>query len=217
MSAPINVLLVDDHEVVRAGFKILLSTQPDIGQISEVDRGEAVVQAYLNHQPDVVVMDLSMPGIGGMEAIRRLTKQYAGAKILVYSIHDEGIYVERAMQAGASGYLSKNSAAETLAEAVRQVANGQHYIEPSLLPEIDDVRHADNNYRDLTDVLSPREFEVFLRLARGMTAHAISEEMHLGYKTIANYSTQVKNKLKVSSVAELTNIALVAGVLKSDV
>jgi DNA-binding NarL/FixJ family response regulator len=217
MSAPINVLLVDDHEVVRAGFKILLSTQPDIGQISEVDRGEAVVQAYLNHQPDVVVMDLSMPGIGGMEAIRRLTKQYADAKILVYSIHDEGIYVERAMQAGASGYLSKNSAAETLAEAVRQVANGQHYIEPSLLPEIDDVRHADNNYRDLTDVLSPREFEVFLRLARGMTAHAISEEMHLGYKTIANYSTQVKNKLKVSSVAELTNIALVAGVLKSDV
>lgn len=97
----ISVLLVDDHEVVRAGFKILLSSQPDIAQITDINRGELVAQEYTRVTPDVVVMDLSMPGIGGLETIRRLVKQDPHAKILVYSIHDESIYVERAMQAGA--------------------------------------------------------------------------------------------------------------------
>jgi DNA-binding NarL/FixJ family response regulator len=216
MKKPISVLLVDDHEVVRAGFKILLSAQPDIGTITEVDRGEAVVQAFAEDKPDVVVMDLSMPGIGGMEAIRRLVKHQAKAKILVYSIHDEAIYVERALQAGASGYLSKNSAAETLAEAVLHVAKGEQFVEEGLF-EINDVRDTVTSSKNLTEVLSPREFEVFRRLAKGMNAHAIADEMHLGYKTVANYSTQVKSKLNVSSVAELTNIAMVSGVIKAEV
>jgi DNA-binding NarL/FixJ family response regulator len=214
----INVLLVDDHEVVRAGFKILLSSQPFIDEIKEADRGEAVLQIYLQQKPDVVVMDLSMPGIGGMETIRRLVKHDPEAKILVYSIHDEMIYVERCMQAGACGYVSKNSAAETLAEAVRKVALGKRYIEPDLLPEIDDVRAQNySQYKSISDLLSPREFEVFCRLARGMTSHDISEDMHLGYKTVANYSTQVKNKLKVNSTAELANIAMVSGIIKPDI
>jgi two-component system invasion response regulator UvrY len=128
MDSKINVLLVDDHEVVRAGFKILLSSQRDIAEISELDRGEAVLREYQSQLPDVVVMDLSMPGIGGLETIRRLVKQAPKAKVLVYSIHEESIYVERAMQAGAKGYVSKNSAAEILANAVRQVAQGHQYI-----------------------------------------------------------------------------------------
>jgi DNA-binding NarL/FixJ family response regulator len=216
MQQPINVLLVDDHEVVRAGFNILLSAQPHIGNINEVNRGEAVVQAYIQHKPDVVVMDLSMPGIGGMEAIRRLIKHQEDAKILVYSIHEEAIYVERALQAGASGYVSKNSAAETLAEAVKTVSLGHRYVEPALEDALPQAEHNSNQSRNLTDLLSPREFEVFLRLAKGMTAHAIADEMHLGYKTVANYSTQVKSKLNVSSVAELTNIAMVSGVIKAE-
>lgn len=119
------------------------------------------------------------------------------------------------MQAGASGYVSKNSAAEILADAVREVARGEKYIEAKLLPEIDDVRK--NNfahYKDMIDLLSPREFEVFVRLAKGMTVHDISENLHLGYKTVANYSTQVKAKLKANSVAEIANIAMVIGVIK---
>jgi DNA-binding NarL/FixJ family response regulator len=216
MMKKINVLLVDDHEVVRAGFKILLSSQADIGTITETDRGESVVKRYLIDQPDVIVMDLSMPGIGGMEAIRRAVKADDEAKILVYSIHDEAIYVDRAIQAGAVGYISKNSAASTLAEAVRHVAAGDRYIEPGLLPERYDVRKADNEHKDITELLTPREFDVFCRLAKGLNAHAISDEMHLGYKTVANYSTQIKNKLNVSTTAELTNIALVSGVLKAN-
>lgn len=215
MKNKISVLLVDDHEVVRAGFKILLSVQPDISDIFDINRGELVSQEYVRVSPDVVVMDLSMPGIGGLETIRRLVKQDPLAKILVYSIHDETVYVERAMQAGASGYVSKNSAAEILADAVREVARGEKYIEAKLLPEIDDVRK--NNfahYKDMIDLLSPREFEVFVRLAKGMTVHDISENLHLGYKTVANYSTQVKAKLKANSVAEIANIAMVIGVIK---
>ena len=211
----ISVLLVDDHEVVRAGFRILLSSQPFIGDIRDVNRGELVIQEYERQQPDVVVMDLSMPGIGGLETIRRLHRQDASAVVLVYSIHDEAIYVERALQAGAKGYVSKNSAAEVLAEAVRAVAAGKQFIEQDLLPEVDDVRHIDiEHYREVVDLLSPREFDVFCRLARGMTAHEVAGELHLGYKTVANYNTQIKTKLRVNTAAELANIAMVLGIIK---
>lgn len=211
----ISVLLVDDHEVVRAGFRILLSAQPFIGDIMDVNRGELVGQEYERLQPDVVVMDLSMPGIGGLETIRRLHKLDPKAVVLVYSIHDEAIYVERALQAGARGYVSKNSAAEVLAEAVKAVAEGKQYVEEKLLPEIDDVRHMDiEHYREVVDLLSPREFDVFCRLAKGMTAHEAANDLHLGYKTVANYNTQIKSKLKVNTAAELANIAVVLGLIK---
>ncbi|MCX4187776.1 response regulator [Methylophaga sp. OBS4] len=211
----ISVLLVDDHEVVRAGFRILLSSQPFIGDIRDVNRGELVAQEYERLQPDVVVMDLSMPGIGGLETIRRLCKQDPAAVVLVYSIHDESIYVERALQAGARGYVSKNSAAEVLAEAVMTVAEGKQYIEQQLLPEADDVRQLDiEQYRQVLDLLSPREFDVFCRLARGMTAHEAAADLCLGYKTVANYNTQIKSKLRVNTAAELANIAVVLGIIK---
>ena len=211
----ISVLLVDDHAVVRAGFRMLLASQPFIGDITDLNQGELVSQEYERLQPDVVVMDLSMPGIGGLEAIRRLHKQDPKAVVLVYSIHDEAIYVERALEAGAMGYVSKNSAAEVLAEAVKTVADGKRYIEEQLMPEIDDVRHNDiEHYRQVLDLLSPREFDVFCRLAKGMTAHEVAADMHLGYKTIANYNTQIKSKLRVNTAADLANIAVVLGIIK---
>ncbi|WP_461481364.1 response regulator [Porticoccus sp.] len=211
----ISILLVDDHEVVRAGFRILLLSQPFIGEIKEVNRGELVAQEYERLQPDVVVMDLSMPGIGGLETIRRLYRQAPKAVILVYSFHDEPVYVERALQAGAKGYVSKNSAAEVLAEAVRTVAQGKRYIEQALLPEICDVRHRDIEcYREVVDLLSPREFDVFCRLAGGMTVHEAARDLCLGYKTVANYNTKIKSKLKVNTAAELANIAVILGVIK---
>ena len=211
----ISVLLVDDHQVVRAGFRMLLTSQPFIGDIVDVDRGELACHEYERKRPDVVVMDLSMPGIGGLEAIRRLHKQDPKAVVLVYSIHDEAIYVERALEAGAIGYVSKNSAAEVLAEAVKSVANGKRYIEQSLLPKPDDVRQVNIDHsRQVLDLLSPREFDVFCRLAKGMTAHEVAADMHLGYKTIANYNTQIKSKLRVNTAADLANIAVVLGIIK---
>lgn len=212
----IKVLLVDDHTVVRAGFRMLLESQLFIGEIVDVNRGERACQEYSRFSPDVVVMDLSMPGIGGLETIRRLCQQNDDVIVLVYSIHDEAIYVERALQAGAKGYVSKNSAAEVLASAVSDVAEGKKYIEAGLLPEVQDVRHNDEEQlHAVVDVLSPREFDVFCLLAKGLTAHDVAAELCLGYKTVANYNTQIKNKLNVSNAAELVHIAMRLGVIKT--
>ena len=205
----IKVLLVDDHAVVRAGFRMLLSAQDFIGEIADVDRGELVTQQYAKFQPDVVVMDLSMPGIGGLEAIRRLIKQNNNAIVLVYSIHDEAIYVERAMQAGAKGYVSKNSAPEILAEAVQTVVKGEFYIEAGLRAETGHLAQDETEqYREVVDLLSPREFDVFCLVAKGLTAHEAAEQLCLGYKTVANYNTQIKHKLNVSTAADLAHIAM---------
>ena len=211
----IKVLLVDDHAVVRAGFRMLLSAQDFISEISDVDRGELVTQEYAKFQPDVVVMDLSMPGIGGLEAIRRLIKQNNNAIVLVYSIHDEAIYVERAMQAGAKGYVSKNSAPEILAEAVQTVVKGEFYIEAGLRAETGHLAQDETEqYREVVDLLSPREFDVFCLVAKGLTAHEAAEQLCLGYKTVANYNTTIKHKLNVSTAAELAHIAMVLGIIK---
>lgn len=217
MSKQLKVLLVDDHTVVRAGFCMLLSSRDYIGEIMDVDRGELACQHYKSFQPDVVVMDLSMPGIGGMETIRRLCLLDSEAVILVYSIHDEMIYVERALQAGAKGYVSKNSAAEVLAEAVSVVASGKRYIEQDLLPIVQGVRRNDTTHlKAVIDALSPREFDVFCLLSKGLTTHEAASDMCLSYKTVANYNTQIKNKLNVSNVAELAYIAMTLGIVKTN-
>ncbi|PHS29703.1 MAG: DNA-binding response regulator [Methylophaga sp.] len=215
MNDKLKVLLVDDHTVVRAGFRMLLSSQHFIEQIMDVDRGELACQNYNEFQPDVVVMDLSMPGIGGLETIRRLVQLDNKAIILVYSIHDEAIYVERALQAGAKGYVSKNSAAEVLAEAVLLVASGERYVEEGLLPE-QKFNNNKESLRQIIDVLSPREFDVFCLLAKGMTVREAASDLCLGYKTVANYSTQIKNKLNASTAADLAHIAITLGIIKND-
>ncbi len=215
MTKKLTVLLVDDHAVVRAGFRMLLSSHSLIGEIMDVERGEMACQHYKTFQPDVVVMDLSMPGIGGLETIRRLCQLDRDAIILVYSIHDEMSYVERALQAGAKGYVSKNSAAEVLAEAVSVVASGKSYIEQGLLPErIGVSQNHSKNVKKVTDLLSPREFDIFCLLAKGATAHEVAAELCLGYKTVANYNTQIKNKLNVSNAAELAYIAMSLGIIE---
>ncbi|MBL4764102.1 MAG: response regulator transcription factor [Colwellia sp.] len=210
----IKVLLVDDHTVVRAGFRMLLASQDFIGDIVDIERGELATQEYQRFQPDVVVMDLSMPGIGGLETIRRLYKHDAKVLILVYSIHDETIYVERALDAGAKGYVSKNSAAEVLATAVAVIASGKRYIEQGLLPELNDVRFTETNNSDHTlNVLSPREFDVFRLLSKGLNAHNVANELSLSYKTICNYNTQIKNKLNANTSADLAHIAMIHNII----
>jgi len=214
MKDKIKVILVDDHAVVRAGFRMLLSTEADIDVIAEAERGEAACQLYLEQQPDVMVLDLSMPGIGGLESIRRICNRDSNAKILVFSVHDEMVYVDRAMSAGAKGYITKNSAPGILATAIQKIAGGELYIEQGLMKNMP-LQNSETDYQTIVDTLSPREFDVFLLLAKGLTAHKIADELCLGYKTVANYGTQIKSKLKVSTVAELAHIAMVLGVMKN--
>lgn len=214
MKDKIKVILVDDHAVVRAGFRMLLSTETDIDVIAEAERGEAACQLYLEQQPDVMVLDLSMPGIGGLESIRRICNRDSNAKILVFSVHDEMVYVDRAMKAGAKGYISKNSAPGILVTAIQKIALGEIYIEQGLIKNLPQ-QNSKTDYQTIVDTLSAREFDVFLLLAKGLTAHKIADELCLGYKTVANYGTQIRSKLKVSTVAELAHIAMVLGMMKN--
>jgi two-component system, NarL family, invasion response regulator UvrY len=210
----ISAILIDDHAVVRAGFRMLLTSENSIEIIAEADRGEAACQLYLEKQPDVVVLDLSMPGIGGLECIRRICNRDPNAKILVFSVHDESVYVSRAMEAGAKGYITKNSAPEILVDAIQKIAAGDIYIEAGLEKTFR-THQNEVDYKNLISTLTPKEFDIFCLLAKGLTTHKIADELCLGYKTVANYGTQIKNKFNASTVAELAHIATALGILKS--
>jgi DNA-binding NarL/FixJ family response regulator len=199
---------------------MLLATESSINVIAEAERGEQACQLYNELQPDVMVMDLSMPGIGGLETIRRICHRDGNAKILVFSVHDESVYIDRAISAGAKGYISKNAHPDILIEAIQSVAAGELYIEQGLLKPQHLATYGqkpdnETDYKAIVDSLSAREFDVFLLLAKGYTAHKIADELCLGYKTIANYGTQVKTKLKVSTSAELVHIAILLGMIKN--
>ncbi len=220
MNTPIKIILVDDHAIVRAGFRMLLATEDTINVIAEAERGEQACQLYNELQPDVMVMDLSMSGIGGLEAIRRICHRDSNAKILVFSVHDESVYIDRAINAGAKGYISKNAHPDILIEAIQSVAVGDLYIEHGLIKQqlpvsTNQLPSGETDYKAIIESLSAREFDVFLLLAKGYTAHKIADELCLGYKTIANYGTQVKSKLKVSTVAELVHIAILLDMIKN--
>ncbi|WAR46469.1 response regulator transcription factor [Methylomonas rapida] len=207
----ITIILVDDHAVVRAGFKMLLASSDKIAVIGEAERGEQAIQLYQELKPDIVVMDLSMPGIGGLETIRRIVQRDNEASILVFSVHHEQVYINRALNAGAKGYITKNSAPEILAEAIITILQGETYVEKGLLKEGGDS-HKPGDYQSLIASFSPREFDIFNLLAQGLTVHKIADQLCLGNKTVANYATQIKKKLQVDTTAELAHIAVNLGV-----
>ena len=202
----IRVLLVDDHAVVRAGYQMLLQNTDDIEVVSEADSGELACKHYVDSEPDVAVMDLSMPGMGGLEAIRRIVARDSDARILVFSMHESTVFVEQALQAGARGYITKSSAPEVLIEAIRELAAGRSHIDSEIAQQLafKKTKGEDTPFSDL----STREFEIFCLLAEGLNTSEISKRLSLSYKTVANYSTQIKSKLEVSTVAEIARIAI---------
>lgn len=207
MNDKINILLVDDHVVVRAGFRMLLATSDSLAVMAEASRGEQAIQLFDSLKPDIVVMDLSMPGIGGLETIRRLLQRDHEALILVFSVHHEQAYVSRALAAGARGYITKNSAPEILSEAIQAIMQGDCYVEQGLLKTSIDTSMT-FDHQTLIAQFSPREFDVFRLLAQGLTAQKVAEQLCLGQKTVANYATQIKKKLHVNTSAELAHIAM---------
>ncbi|MBX2869456.1 MAG: response regulator transcription factor [Acidiferrobacterales bacterium] len=209
----INVLLVDDHSVVRAGYKALLQSAEDIQVVAEAETGERGCQLYASLQPDVVVMDLSLPGIGGLKAIRHMIARDSNAKIIVFSMHDDISIVEKALDAGSKGYITKNSVPDIMVDAVREIAKGHSYIEPALKEKLA-LRGASGQDDNLSG-LTPREFEIFLLLAQGHSAQEAANRLALSYKTVANYTTQIKTKLKLSTVTEIVHLALRHGMVKT--
>jgi len=209
----VSVLLVDDHAVVRAGYKSYLSLSEKIGKIHEVDCGETACQHYMQQPVDVVVMDLSMPGMGGLECIRRLISRAPQCKILVFSIHNELIYATRAIKSGAKGYISKSSLPETLVTAVCSVAQGQTYIDAAMAQQlaVNMITEQDDEYK--IKQLSPREFDVFCLLANGNSPRDVAEKLHLSYKTVCNHSTAIKEKLAVKTIAAFALMATRQGLI----
>jgi DNA-binding NarL/FixJ family response regulator len=212
MNEKIKIILVDDHAVVRAGFRMLLAAGDSIEVIGEAERGEQAIQLYQELWPDMLVMDLSMPGIGGLETIRRIVQRDADARILVFSVHHEQVYVSRALNAGAQGYITKNSAPEILSAAIEAIMRGQCYVERGLIKQSgEEAEHGD--HQAIIAEFSPREFDVFGLLAQGLTVHKIADQLCLGHKTVANYATQIKKKLQVDTTTELAHIAVNLGMM----
>jgi two-component system invasion response regulator UvrY len=209
----IRLMLVDDHAVVRVGFKMLLqASDASIEVVAEAASGEEALQRVAEVQPDVLMLDLSMPGIGGLETVRRLHARDARIKVLVLSAHEDTAHARRALQAGALGYLSKRSAPEALVQAVRTVAAGQRYIDAALAQKLALAQLGDQP--NPVEALSEREFAVFVQLARGATVAAIAEQMSLSSSTVGTHLYHVKQKLGAANQAELTLIALRWGVIE---
>ncbi|MDP8983460.1 MAG: response regulator transcription factor [Pseudomonadota bacterium] len=210
----IRVLLVDDHAVVRMGFRLLLQSNADIVVVGEAESGEAACQRYPELTPDVVVMDLAMPGMGGLEALRRIRARHPQAKVLALSAHDDLMHARRVLQEGAFGFLSKRSAPETLLQAVSTVAAGRRYIEPDVAQRLA-LAEFDGGDRSPIEQLSEREFEVFVRLASGATVQRIAQDLKISASTAGTHLYNIKQKLNVANQSELTLIAIRHGLIEA--
>lgn len=213
MNGKINVVLVDDHAVVRAGFRRLLEEAPDINIVAEADNGESGCQAYFKHKPTVLVMDISMPGIGGLEAVRRIVAKDPQARILMLSMHEDAVFPTRVLQAGAKGYVTKRCVPDVLLDAVRVVAQGGTFIEQKVAQQValDGLNGGDDAVKKLTE----REFEVFRMLAEGGSVNEISKALFLSPKTVATYQTRILRKLGVGNIASLARLAIRKGFINA--
>ncbi|TXC65788.1 response regulator transcription factor [Piscinibacter aquaticus] len=199
----LRVLLADDHPVVRAGYQRLLEQDGDIRVVADVGDGAAAYAACIEHEPDVVVADLSMPG-GGMDLIQRLCQRHDDARVLVFSMHDSSLLVRRALEAGARGYIPKSSPPQRLIEGVRALHAGRRYLAPELPAELLGPRPAvDEGER--TASLSAREFEVFRLLAQGLSAADCAQRLNVSAKTVSNHQSAIKDKLGVATSAALAH------------
>jgi len=208
----IRVMLVDDHTLVRMGFRMLL-TNAEIEIVAEADSGEQACLEYPRVRPDVVVMDLSMPGMGGLEAVRRLLAQDPKARILALSAHEDTAHSRRVLRAGALGYLAKRSAPDTLIAAVTTVARGDRYVDAQTARALALAQiHGDASP---ADILSEREFSVFIQLAHGKSVAQIAESLSLAPSTVGTHLYHVKQKLGASNQSELTLVALRWGLIQA--
>ncbi len=207
----IRVLIADDHPVVRAGYQRLLEQAGYIRVVADVGDGAAAYAAAIEHAPDVLVMDLSMPG-GGMDLIQRLCLRQDGARVLVFSMHETAMLVRRALEAGARGYIPKSSPPERLEEGVRALQAGRRYLAPELPADLLRPPSPLDEGSALAS-LSAREFEVFRLLAQGHSSGECAQRLNLSAKTVSNHQSAIKEKLGVSTGAALVHLALRHGVI----
>jgi DNA-binding NarL/FixJ family response regulator len=217
----IKVLLADDHTVVRQGLRALLEAEPDIAVVGEAGNGRDAVQMAKRLLPDVVIMDIAMPSLNGVEATRQITKEVPTAKLLILSSYNDDEYVHQVTGAGATGYLLKQTAATELIKAVRETRNGNAYFSPAISKRLmERYREAvltGAPVRKQADLLTSREAEVLQLIAEGRANKQIAAELCISIKTVEKHRQQVMNKLNIHDIAGLTRYAISKGVIESGV
>ena len=213
MAKKTTIVLVDDHAVVRAGVRRLLEQEPLFEMIGEAESGEKAYQILAELKPDVMVMDLSMPGMGGLEAIRRILMRYEKAKILVLSMHEDLSFANQALKLGAKGYLTKNTLADDLVKSIETVSQGDVFLSDEIAKKM--AMQSISGNQDPVHELSAREFEIFRLLAEGLDIDAIASTLNISSKTVSNYQTMIKQKLDINTPIELIRYAIKVGVIKN--
>jgi two-component system invasion response regulator UvrY len=203
----VSVLLVDDHAVVREGYRRLLERHGDIAVIGEAVDAAAAHSLFCSLEPQIVVMDITLPGTSGIEAMRRMLVYRSDARVLIFSMHEDVIFARHALQAGAFGYVTKASAPHVLVEAIRSVAAGKKYLSPEVAQKL--ALHESTG--EQADGLSAREFEVLRLLAQGHSIKEIAESMGLNPKTVSNHQTAIKQKLGADTAIQLLKKAAQLG------
>ena len=214
----INVLLADDHTIVRQGLRMLLEAEPDIAVVGEAENGHQALQLTRQLQPHVVVMDLAMPNLNGLEATRQITREMPTVKLLVLSSYNDDEYVHQVTEAGATGYLLKQTAATDLIKAVREARRGNAFFSPAISKRLADrYRQAFLDgapVKKRTDLLTSREAEVLQQIAEGKPNKQIAAQLCISIKTVEKHRQQLMNKLNIHDIAGLTRYAISKGVIE---
>lgn len=202
-----KLLIADDHEIVRTGLKRILEHNTSISEIFEVSDGEEALKFICNQKPEVVILDVAMPKLTGLEVLNRLADKNCSSRVLILSMYPEKEYAVRALKSGAYGYITKDSAAEELNLAIQSVLQGNRYVSRELQNVLFDLK-SKNLDSAPHEILSDREFKVFLMLAEGNKIQMIAEKLFISNKTVSTYKARIFEKMKIQSIAELTRYAL---------
>jgi two-component system invasion response regulator UvrY len=203
----VRVLLVDDHDLVRVGIKSLLETANGIEVVGEASSGEDALKLVKELQPNVVLMDVKMPGIGGLEATKRIARQYPDTKVLVVTVYADEPYPSRVLQAGAMGYITKGTSLEEMVQAIKMVNVGKRYLSPEVAQQLA-LKHLNDESQSPFEQLSEREMQVLIMITSGQKVNEISDQLFLSPKTVNSYRYRLFEKLNVNSDVELTHLAL---------
>jgi DNA-binding NarL/FixJ family response regulator len=214
-SGPIKVLVADDHMIARTGIRHVLESEADFEVVGEAASGTEALALTLKLHPDVVVLDISMPGVSGLEVAGRLRASSPETRILILSMHDQAEYVLESVRAGAHGYLLKDTAATELRDAIRAVCQGESYFSPPVASRLTAAVRGDQAAQPGLDQLTGREREVLLGIAQGRTNKEIAGELGISHRTVETHRESLMRKLQLRTVAELTRFALGAGLVKS--
>jgi two-component system invasion response regulator UvrY len=212
----INVMLVDDHDLVRKGIRRLLDDSSGIKVIAEAPDGEQAIRQVRKQKPDVILMDISMPGIGGLEATRKITRVSPDMKVIVVTIHDDDPFPARLLEAGAAGYITKGCDVDEIIQAIRSVYSGKQYITPGVAQKLA-LSFVKNRGKSLLDELTPREVQVMLMVVQGESNREISEKLCLSPKTTSTYRGRLFEKLGVENNVELTRFAIRHGLIRENI